>query len=216
MAPGMQSREFVLGTNQSYDQLMGQSRDEVDDWVTQELIDHLVRAEGVAKSFKKTGRHMPYEDITGKQTVGYGHLILPGEDFSAGISDDEAKMLLRKDAIDHMRSLQGSYDQKYGRGAFAKNLPLHGKHALVDFEFNIGNAVGKFPSFTQALTDWDVHEMRRQHVRYRSASPGEVKKKDPRIKRMTKGPMISMDLRNSQMWDSFIAPHMAATVAGTQ
>lgn len=38
-----------------------------------------------------------YADIVGKMTIGIGHLIRKGEDFSAGLTEDEAEKLLRKD-----------------------------------------------------------------------------------------------------------------------
>jgi len=39
----------------------------------------------------------PYTDIVGKMTIGVGHLIRKGEDFSEGITEEEAEELLRKD-----------------------------------------------------------------------------------------------------------------------
>lgn len=42
-------------------------------------------------------RFYPYADSLGKMTIGYGHLILPGENFTQGITEDQADALLDKD-----------------------------------------------------------------------------------------------------------------------
>jgi lysozyme len=39
-----------------------------------------------------------YDDINGYPTIGYGHLVKEGEDFSKGITKKQALDLLRKDA----------------------------------------------------------------------------------------------------------------------
>lgn len=70
-----------------------------------------------------------YDDAAGYATIGYGHLLQPGEDFSAGITRADADRLLRADVriaqgavlrlIDHPLT-DGQYD------------------ALVSFTFNVG------------------------------------------------------------------------------
>jgi hypothetical protein len=40
----------------------------------------------------------PYKDQAGYETIGYGHKILPGEDFSKGITKAQALDLLSHDA----------------------------------------------------------------------------------------------------------------------
>ena len=44
-----------------------------------------------------TQRHYVYEDSAGNPTIGYGHLISNEEDFSGGITDDEALALFDQD-----------------------------------------------------------------------------------------------------------------------
>jgi lysozyme len=72
-----------------------------------------------------------YNDVAGNPTIGYGHLIQPGEDFSGGITRTQAMLLLSKDtgaAVDSVNNkiiaslLQTQFD------------------ALVDFTFNLGGA----------------------------------------------------------------------------
>lgn len=45
----------------------------------------------------KNDRFWIYKDHLGYPTIGYGHLILRGEDFSAGLTEAEADALLDKD-----------------------------------------------------------------------------------------------------------------------
>lgn len=45
----------------------------------------------------KNNRFQIYKDHLGYPTIGYGHLILKGENFTNGLTDDEADALLRKD-----------------------------------------------------------------------------------------------------------------------
>jgi len=48
------------------------------------------------QSFEKC-RLMPYQDQGGKWTIGYGHLVLADEDFTNGITQDQADSLFATD-----------------------------------------------------------------------------------------------------------------------
>jgi lysozyme len=85
-----------------------------------ELITRLKEYEGTVAYQKKVGyfknnRFIVYKDSLGFNTIGYGHLVLPGEKFTNGISEDEANALLEKDikkAKDGLYSLGMGYLEK--------------------------------------------------------------------------------------------------------
>jgi GH24 family phage-related lysozyme (muramidase) len=82
----------------------------------------------------------PYDDGAGNMTIGYGHLILEGENYSAGITEAEAVALFKQDvervvnpaldkiAIDLTQNqvdALGSFIFNVGTGAFVKSLLPH-------------------------------------------------------------------------------------------
>ena len=74
-------------------------------------------------------RLKPYNDIGGHATIGYGHKILPGEDYSGGISNGQALHLLMQDtnkALDAVHRL------------VHVALTSNQTSALTDLLFNIG------------------------------------------------------------------------------
>ncbi len=71
-----------------------------------------------------------YNDVAGKPTIGYGHLLKPGEDFPLGISKEQAVMMLAVDVetVEDWLTVH-LVDIEYTQGQF---------DALVDFGFNLG------------------------------------------------------------------------------
>lgn len=49
------------------------------------------------KGYYRGNKFWPYKDSLGFSTIGYGHLILKGEDFSNGLTEEEADKLLEID-----------------------------------------------------------------------------------------------------------------------
>ena len=81
-----------------------------------------------------------YDDGAGNSTIGYGHLVLDGEDFSGGITEAEAIKLFERDvervvnaSLDKIKidltqnqiDAIGSFIFNVGSGAFAKGLLPH-------------------------------------------------------------------------------------------
>jgi lysozyme len=71
---------------------------------------------------------MPYQDVAGIWTVGYGHKIKAGEDFSAGITIGQGQTLL----FDDMEPVE----EKIMR--LAPDCNQRQFNALCDFGFNLG------------------------------------------------------------------------------
>ncbi len=97
----------------------------------------LKRLEGTVKI---NNQHIIYDDQTGQPvpahaplprgaTIGYGHLIKPGEDFRRGISEQRATEILRADIITAEHTIHTTIIQPLTQYQF---------DALVALAFNIG------------------------------------------------------------------------------
>ena len=86
-------------------------------------------AEGCIKDAK--GRHKVYICPAGKETIGYGHLVLPGENYKDGLTDAQAEALLQQDiqrvATDPLKGL-------IEKGWLTQNQ----YDAIVSLVFNVG------------------------------------------------------------------------------
>lgn len=82
-------------------------------------------------------RHKKYKDDAGLPTIGYGHLIQTGENFTMPITEVEGEALLTKD----LQIAEKAIDRLV-------KIPLnqHQFDALVSFVFNVG--VGNFVKST--------------------------------------------------------------------
>lgn len=70
-----------------------------------------------------------YYCSAGKTTIGYGHQVLPGEDFSAGITKEKAKELLKVDLKKAENAVNRFVKIKLNQNQF---------DSLVSFCFNVG------------------------------------------------------------------------------
>lgn len=78
-----------------------------------------------------TGRYYPYNDDAGNPTIGYGHLIKKGEDFSKGLTLAQAQKLYADDASNFVANVNKALKVGLSQNQF---------DALVDLAFNLGNA----------------------------------------------------------------------------
>ena len=80
-----------------------------------------------------------YHDAAGLPTIGYGHLLLPGEEdiFQDAISKIKAEQLLKKDVKKSENAVNSLVDISLTTGQF---------DALVSFTFNVG--AGSFSNST--------------------------------------------------------------------
>ena len=100
-------------------------------------IEILKKLEG---SVIRAGKHVIYDDQTGQPvtpntplprgaTIGYGHLIKPGEDFANGIDENSATELLRRDVARAENAVCTNITTPITQNQF---------DALVIFAYNIG------------------------------------------------------------------------------
>ena len=112
-----------------------------------------------------------YDDGVGNATIGYGHLIRAGENFSAGITEAEAVALFRQDvervvnpALDRITialtqnqvDALGSFIFNVGTGGFIKNLLSH---------VNAGEIEGVTSRMLQYITGRDARTGTRKVLR---------------------------------------------------
>jgi lysozyme len=70
-----------------------------------------------------------YKDIAGKDTIGVGHLVLPGENFRGGITTGQSRQLLKKDVekteslINSRIKVPLSQNQYDALGSLVFNIP---------------------------------------------------------------------------------------------
>ncbi|EJA2552985.1 glycoside hydrolase family protein [Serratia marcescens] len=92
----------------------------------------------------KNGKYWQYKDSLGYWTIGFGHLVLKGEDFSTGLTEAQADALLDKDiAI-----------ARTGAGQLGVTLPADSRwnDFLVMMVFQLGlTKTRQFKKFLAAL-----------------------------------------------------------------
>ena len=95
------------------------------------------------------------KDSLNKLTVGYGHLVLPGENFNNGIKENEADTLLANDLANVILQVQ----------TLKLNLPPDWNDFIIIMTFQLGfNGIQKFKKMIAALKvkDWKeaIHQAR--------------------------------------------------------
>lgn len=95
------------------------------------------------KGYFKNNKFWVYKDSLGKPTIGYGHLVLLNENFSAGLGILEAESLLAKDLQSKVQDAHAIYDQ-YGMTG-----PIQLQKVLTQMVFQMGKA--KVLQFTNTL-----------------------------------------------------------------
>jgi len=107
------------------------------------------------RGYYRNGKFFPYKDSLNKLTVGYGHLVLPCENFSNGITENEADTLLAKDLANVVLQVQ----------TLKLNLPPDWNDFIIIMTFQLGfNGIQKFKKMIAALKvkDWKeaIHQAR--------------------------------------------------------
>ncbi|NBF33838.1 glycoside hydrolase family protein [Klebsiella pneumoniae] len=126
-----------------------------------DLKERLIRYEGTKEYQRSLGyyrndKFYPYKDSLGYLTVGYGHLVQKGEDFTNGISAIDADILLAKD-IDKAKKQLSTLNLGV--------LPRDIEDYLVIMLFQLGlGGVQKFKKLLAAAKIGDRNGIRRESV----------------------------------------------------
>lgn len=112
-----------------------------------------------AKGYYRNNKFWTYIDSRGFPTIGYGHLILRGEDFRNGITEPEADSMLVRDstkAINDASSIYASYKMK---------TPYMAQLVLVEMVFQMGKGgVLKFKGMLNAMAEGN-YRLAASHIR---------------------------------------------------
>ena len=127
---------------------------------TGSFTDYIKKVENQGKKGYDSQKKLwfPHESFEGgSDTIGYGHKIQKGEDFSKGITDAQAEELLKKD-------MSKAKQQVYKELGSVKLTPQQ-EEMFIDFVFNMGT-LKKFPKFTEFALKNDLEGMKSQYKRY--------------------------------------------------
>jgi len=113
----------------------------------------------------------PYDDGAGNLTIGYGHLIRPGENYSAGITQAAADTLFRQDvarvvnpALDRI-TIELTQNQVDALGSFIFNVGTGGFLKNILSYLNAGKLEEATNHMLQFITGRDARSGRRQVLR---------------------------------------------------
>lgn len=98
----------------------------------------------------------PYEDVVDKLTIGYGHLIKPGEIFTA-IGPEQAEMILASDLGEAEKAVSDLVKEPLSQNEF---------DALVSFTFNLGRNALKNSTLLRLLKSGQVEAAADQILRW--------------------------------------------------
>lgn len=129
-----------------------------------DFAEYLMRVENSVKKGFKNGKWYPHNSVEGgSPTIAYGHKLKAKENFTNGLSEQEAMLLLVKDIRIAEAAANRLIDGEFGAGTWAK-LSTPQKEMLTDFAFN--GVLDKFPKFRKAVIENDVSTMKAQYKRY--------------------------------------------------
>lgn len=117
--------------------------------ITQNGIDLIKRFEGFSATV--------YICPAGYPTIGYGHVVKEGEDFSKGISESQAENLLRQDAQIAERAVLRLITVPLTDGQF---------DALVSFTYNLGGGALQRSTLRRVINRGEHPEVPRQLMRW--------------------------------------------------
>lgn len=129
-----------------------------------DFVNYLMEVENSVRKGFKNGKWYPHPSVEGgTPTIAYGHKLKTGENFNAGITEQEAMALLIKDIRASETAAANFINREFGNGTWSK-LSTNQKEMLTDFAFN--GVLDKFPLFREAVIKNDTNTMKAQYKRY--------------------------------------------------
>lgn len=111
------------------------------------------RAYQIRMGYFRNNKYYPYKDSEGFLTVGYGHKVLPNENFNNGINEIEVLRLLDKD----IAIAESQLDK------LKLTIPKDWEEFLIIMIFQLGlSGTMKFKKMIQALRDANYTEAIKQ------------------------------------------------------
>ena len=107
-----------------------------------------------------------YRDVAGKATIGFGHLILPGQHFDEPMLPDEGDTLLRKDLERTVSGVNDLIDIRLKQNQF---------DAIVCFTFNMGTGRLESSTLLKLVNEGRHAEVPAQFLRWDRAGGRPVK-----------------------------------------
>ncbi len=122
-------------------------------------------AQGNSLTEMEEGKRLTlYRDIAGNWTIGYGHLVRPGEDFSAGLTDQQAIDLFLKDKANSDWLVNYELAPQIASGQVSQGE----FDALSDAVFNMGDFL-KASTLLKMLVNGNVAGAEQQLARWDNA-----------------------------------------------
>ncbi len=114
-----------------------------------------------------------YADVAGKSTIGYGHLIREGENYTE-ITKDDAEALLRMDINYAERAVQRNVSVPLTQGQY---------DALVSFTYNLGEGNLRSSTLLKKLNAGDYDSAASEFLRWVYAGGKKIKGLENRRKK---------------------------------
>lgn len=164
---------FQPGGEIEYNQLPEEYKDafggvlspkDLDPDTLKKYLSDLRSLENSIKKGYRNNKWYPHSSIEGgANTIAYGHKLQPGESFSSGLTEQQARDLQKKDVLAHQTKAEKFVDDKYGKGTYDK-LPQNSQMLLTDYAYNLGS-LNKFPSFVEGVVKGDKDKMLKEYER---------------------------------------------------
>lgn len=121
----------------------------------------LIKAwEGLEDGNPLTANLDPYDDAAGLPTIGWGHLVKEGEDFTGGITMEQAEELLLQDV---------RWAEKAVNHLVTVHLNQHQFDAIVSWTFNCGAGALSQSTLLVWLNAARMHDIPQQLTRWNKA-----------------------------------------------